>query len=65
MALIVLVHISGCAGEAGLPKESTPVVTPDSEAAKKAIAEREQMIQQRQRQEAKARRRSGNLPSEG
>jgi hypothetical protein len=56
---------SGCYPEAGLPKDASPVVQPDSEAARKALAERDQMIRERQQQEARARQRHRGLPDEG
>lgn len=67
VCLVILVSggPSGCSPEAGLPPDGTPVVKPDSEEAKKAIAEREKMIQERQQQEAKARKKAPSLPTEG
>lgn len=65
LSSLVLAGPSGCAPEAGLPPGGTPVVSPDSDQAKKAIEEREEMIRLRQEQEAKARRKAPGLPAEG
>ena len=56
---------TGCGPGAGLPEGGTPVVQPNSEAGKKALAENETMIKERQEQEAKDRKRRASLPTEG
>jgi hypothetical protein len=61
LGVAILAMAGGCAGEAGLPKDGTVVVSPDSEQARKAMAERDQMIRERERQEAKARKRLRGL----
>lgn len=65
--LLVGLLAAGCGVEAGLPEGGTAVVAPDSEAARKAIAERDSTIarQRRQEQEANARRRLRSLPEPG
>ena len=52
----------GCAGEAGLPADGAPVVSSDSDAAKKAIAENEALLKKNQENEAKAFRKKRNAP---
>src|SRR4051812_45312698 len=52
----------GCFQEAGLPKDASPVVQSDSEQAKRALAERDEMLKEREQQEANARKRMRALP---
>lgn len=54
----------GC-GPSGPPATSSPVTSADSEAGRKAIADDERFLKQRQEQEARARRRVKGLPAEG
>ena len=61
---LVLSFAFGCGGK-GHPPDGSPVVAPDSEAATRAITERERMIRDRAEQEAKARARRPDLPVEG
>ena len=57
---------SGCGEDDRPSKFASPVVAPDSEAAKKAIAQAEKMLKLRQEQEAKAsKRRRQAVPEEG
>lgn len=66
LALAAFPLASGCNQEAELSKFASPVVSPDSEAAKKAFEASEKMLKHRQEQEAKAaRRRRQSVPSEG
>jgi|GEM_PF-6731165 len=56
----------GCNQEAERSQFASPVVSPDSEAAKKAFDVSKKMLKRRQEQEAKAaRRRHQSVPSEG
>ncbi len=64
-AVWLLPLLSGCGPEAGLHPDGAPVVRPDSEQGRKAIAEREQMLRDRAEQEARARKRRPALPHEG
>lgn len=54
----------GC-GPGTVAEPSSPVVSPDSEAAKKARAEDEKLKEQRRQEEARFRKRVKNLPDEG
>ncbi len=65
LALASFMLASGCGSELEHPKSASPIVQPESEAAKKAIAETEKMLRLRQEQEAKARKRLRGVPSEG
>lgn len=65
-ALILLALAPGCGGGPPGPLEGgSPVVRPDSAEARKALAEQEAMIKDRQEQEARARSRRPGLPSDG
>jgi hypothetical protein len=55
----------GCSLGDGISENSSPIVQPDSEAGKKALAESERLFRERQEQEAKARKRFHGLPEEG
>lgn len=62
---------TGCDQDTGIPAGGTPVVSPDSDSARKAIAERDRVLEERKRQEAKALRRiarkstaAGKIPAE-
>ena len=54
----------GC-GDPGRPRDASPIVSPDSEAGKKAAAEAESFLKLRQEQEAAAHRRGRAVPVEG
>lgn len=63
-ALILLaIATEGCGPRT--PSTSSPVTSADSEEGRKARAEDERFIKQRQEQEAKARLRAPGLPNEG
>ncbi len=50
--------LGGGCGDGDRPKDASPIVSPDSEAGKKALAESEQLLKLRKEQEAKARKAS-------
>ena len=60
--LIALGLGSGCREDAGHNINASPVVKPDSEQAKQAISESEELLRLRKEQEAKSRRRVRNVP---
>lgn len=62
--LLILGVGPGCE-DGGRPKDASPIVAPDSDAGKKAIAESESLIQLRKAQESASRRRPRVVPTEG
>ena len=61
--ILVAVAAGGCGTHE--PSTSSHVTSPDSESGRKAKAEDERFIKERQEQEAKARKRVPGLPTEG
>jgi hypothetical protein len=62
---LALAAFPGCNQEIAHPKDASPIVRPDSEEGKKAIAESEKFLKLRREQEAKARKRLRSTPEEG
>ena len=62
MAALGLSALAGC-GPSGLPATSSPIASADSEAGRKAQADDERFVKQRQELEAKARKRVRGLPT--
>ena len=62
--LILAILVPGC-GEPAHPSGASPVVSADSEAARKAIADADEVQKLRRQQEAKAHRRSPNIRTDG
>jgi hypothetical protein len=63
VSLAGLASVVGCGSESSSPPAS-PIVSADSEAARKALAEDERFRERRQREEAKSRQRFRSLPQE-
>lgn len=61
--ILVAIAAGGCGPQP--PSTSSPITSADSEAGRKAKAEDERFIKERQEREAKARKRVPGLPTEG
>lgn len=62
IALAALTACNGCGPSDGHPAGASPIVRPDSEEGKKAIAETEELLKLRAAQEAKSRKRLKKSP---
>ena len=62
--VVLTLTLVGC-GAGGDSPPISPVVAPDSDAARRARAEDEALVAERQNQEARARKRVRNLPTAG
>ncbi len=65
LGLAGLGPVSGCGGSDGHNPEGSPIVQPDSEPGKKAIAESETLLRLRKKEESRARTRLRVMPEEG
>jgi hypothetical protein len=62
VAFVLAMAIGGCHGEPGPPRDGSPVVSAESDAHRKALAETEQKIKKDKDAEAKAWRHKKNAP---
>jgi hypothetical protein len=64
IAALALAACPGCNPASGHNPDASPIVRPDSERGKKAIAETEELLRLRKQQEAKARARRRGIPGD-
>lgn len=64
IGFLLALALAGCGAGADVTPVS-PVVAPDSDAARRARAEDEALVAERQKQESQARKRVKNLPNPG